>query len=72
MGVSKKSINRGIMRIGIICSIPSAFIGLFLTFVTLDNHNLQLLWSLIVGLVTAFVVLLLFKSLSWIIAGFFD
>ena len=60
------------MRIGIICSIPLALIGLFLTFVTLDNHNLQLLWSLIVGLVTAFVVLLLFKSLSWIIAGFFD
>ena len=60
------------MRIGIICSILSALIGLFLTFITLDNHNLQLLWSLIVGLVTAFVVLLLFKSLSWIIAGFFD
>ena len=60
------------MRIGIICSIPAALIGVFLTFITLDNHNLQLLWSLIVGLVTAFIVLLLFKSLSWIIAGFFD
>ena len=56
----------------IICSIPAALICLFLTFITLDNHNLQLLWSLIVGLVTAFIVLLLFKSLSWIIAGFFD
>ena len=60
------------MRIGIICSIPSALISLFLTFIIIDNHNLQLLWSLIVGLVTAFVVLLLFKILSWIIAGFFD
>ena len=60
------------MRIGIICSIPSSLIGLFLTFITLDDHNLQILWSLIVGLVTAFIVLLLFKSLSWIIAGFFD
>ncbi len=60
------------MRIGIICSIPSSLIGLFLTFITLDDHNLQILWSLIVGLVSAFVVLLLFKSLSWIIAGFFD
>ena len=43
------------MRIGIICSITSALIGLFLTFMTLENHNLQLLWSLIVGLVTAFI-----------------
>ncbi len=72
MGISKKSVNRGIMRIGILISIFSALIAFFLTFITLENHALQLLWSLIVGLIAVFVVLLLFKSLSWMIAGFFD
>lgn len=72
MGISKNSFNRGIMRIGLICSIIISIIIFFITFMVLEAQNMQLLWAFGIGFISLLIVLLLFKILSWIIAGFFD
>ena len=72
MGISKKSVNRGLMRIGLICSIILGILTFFISFMVLETQNLQLLWSVLIGFIALIVVLLLFKILSWIIAGFFE
>lgn len=72
MGISKKSVNRGLMRIGLICSIIVGILTFLISFMVLEAQNLQLLWSVLIGFIALIVVLLLFKILSWIIAGFFD
>ena len=72
MGISKKSFNTGLMRLGLIISlllsIPAFLIGMLI----LEKQDLRVIWSFFIALITVFVVLLLFKLLSWIIAGFFD
>ena len=72
MGISKKSFNTGLMRLGLIVSlllsIPAFLIGMLI----LEKQDLRVIWSFFIALITVFVVLLLFKVLSWIIAGFFD
>ena len=72
MGISKKSFNTGLMRLGLIVSlllsIPAFLIGMLI----LEKQDLRLIWSFFIALITVFVVLLLFKVLSWIIAGFFE
>ena len=68
----KKSFNTGLMRLGLIVSlllsIPAFLIGMLI----LENQDLRVIWSIFIALITVFVVLLLFKVLSWIIAGFFE
>ena len=72
MRISKKSFNTGLMRLGLIVSlllsIPAFLIGMLI----LEKQDLRLIWSFFIALITVFVVLLLFKVLSWIIAGFFE
>ena len=72
MGISKKSFDTGLMRLGLIVSlllsVPAFLIGMLI----LENQDLRVIWSIFIALITVFVVLLLFKVLSWIIAGFFD
>ena len=72
MGISKKSFNKGLMRLGLIVSlllsVPAFLIGMLI----LENQDLRVIWSIFIALITVFVVLLLFKVLSWIIAGFFE
>jgi len=72
MGISKKSFNTGLMRLGLIVSlllsIPAFLIGMLI----LEKQDLRVIWSFFIALITVFVVLLLFKVLSWIIAGFFE
>ena len=72
MGISKKSFNTGLMRLGLIVSlllsVPAFLIGMLI----LEKQDLRLIWSFFIALITVFVVLLLFKVLSWIIAGFFE
>ena len=72
MGISKKSVNTGIMRIGLICSIIAGIIVFFLAFMILEMHNLRLLFAVGIGFIGLLVVLFLFKIMSWILAGFFD
>ena len=72
MCISKKSFNTGLMRLGLIVSlllsVPAFLIGMLI----LENQDLRVIWSIFIALITVFVVLLLFKVLSWIIAGFFE
>ena len=72
MGISKNSFDTGLMRLGLIfsllLSVPSFLIGMLI----LENQDLRVIWSIFISLITVFVVLLLFKVLSWIIAGFFE
>ena len=72
MGISKKSFNTGLMRLGLIVSlllsIPAFLIGMLI----LEKQDLRVIWSFFIALITVFIVLLLFKVLSWIIAGFFE
>ena len=72
MGISKKSFNTGLMRLGLIVSlllsVPAFLIGMLI----LENQDLRVIWSIFIALINVFVVLLLFKVLSWIIAGFFE
>ena len=72
MGISKKSLDTGLMRLGLIVSlllsVPAFLIGMLI----LENQDLRVIWSIFIALITVFVVLLLFKVLSWIIAGFFE
>ena len=72
MGISKKSFNTGLRRLGLIVSlllsVPAFLIGMLI----LENQDLRVIWSIFIALITVFVVLLLFKVLSWIIAGFFE
>ena len=60
------------MRLGLIVSlllsVPAFLIGMLI----LENQDLRVIWSIFIALITVFVVLLLFKVLSWIIAGFFE
>ena len=72
MGISKKSINTGIMRIGLICSIIASIIIFFIAFMVFDNHNFRILFAVAIGFLSLLVVIFLFKIVSWIIAGFFD
>ena len=72
MGISKKSVNTGIMRIGLVCSIIAAIIIFFFAFMILEVHNLRLLLAVGIGLIGLVVVLFLFKVMSWVLAGFFD
>ena len=72
MGISKKSINTGIMRIGLICSIIASIIIFFIAFMVFDNNNLRLLLAIAIGFLSLLIVFLIFKIVSWIIAGFFD
>ena len=72
MGISKKSVNKGIMRIGLICSIISGIIIFFLAFMTLELHSFRLILAIGIGLIIIITVLVIFKIMSWVLAGFFD
>jgi len=72
MGISKKSVNTGIMRIGLICSVIAGIIVFFLAFMILELHSFRLILAIGIGFITIIVVLFLFKIMSWVLAGFFD
>jgi hypothetical protein len=72
MGISKKSVNTGIMRIGLICSVIAGIVFFFVGFMVFEMHNLRYLFAVGIGFIGFIVVLFLFKIMSWVLAGFFD
>jgi len=72
MGISKKSINTGIMRIGFIFSVIAGIIFFLVGFMVFEMHNLRYLFAVGIGFIGFIVVFFLFKIVSWALAGFFD